>query len=102
MRTRSSPQPGQAKTAKSQALPTTPLQATTPVVVEQTTPATRPVTNEIAQPATGGRTHTVAKGETIAKIAEAAYGSQNYWPHIIRANPGLVAEKLRPGTRRGL
>ena len=36
-------------------------------------------------------------GESIAKIAEAAYGSQNYWPYIIRANPGIVAEKIRPG-----
>ena len=48
------------------------------------------------------RTHVVKPGETIAKIAEAVYGSQNYWPHIIRANPGVVAEKIRPGMTLNL
>ena len=42
-------------------------------------------------------THVVKQGETIAKIAEVAYGSQNYWPYIVRANPGIVAEKIRAG-----
>jgi nucleoid-associated protein YgaU len=43
------------------------------------------------------RTHVVQSGETIVKIAAAAYGSPNYWPYIKRANPNVVPEKLRPG-----
>jgi len=50
-----------------------------------------------ASTSAGQRTHVVQQGETIVKIAEAAYGSQNYWPHIVRANPGVTPEKLRPG-----
>jgi nucleoid-associated protein YgaU len=87
----------QGKNAKAQATTPPAMQAVTQAPVA---PSTRPVTgSEVIQPApvAGMRTHVVAKGETIAKIAEAAYGSQNYWPHIVRANPGLVAEKLRPG-----
>src|SRR5581483_2043672 len=88
------PQPGQTRAARSQAS----LAGATQTPAEQSsTPSTRPVSLEPVQPTPGMRTHVVAKGETIAKIAEAVYGSQNYWPHIIRANPGLVAEKLRPG-----
>ncbi len=51
-------------------------------------PATQPSTPESSPvAATGGRTHVVQKGETIAQIAQAAYGSQSYWPYIIRAQP---------------
>ena len=90
--------PAMARTsaARSQGSPTSPL-AGTSVAVEQTSPSTRPVASDAATPTAGMRTHVVAKGETIAKISEAVYGSQNYWPHILRANPGLVAEKIRPG-----
>ncbi|HTL27799.1 MAG TPA: LysM peptidoglycan-binding domain-containing protein, partial [Tepidisphaeraceae bacterium] len=42
-------------------------------------------------------THLVQKGETLSKISEVAYGSSAYWPHILRANPGLIDKKLRPG-----
>ena len=65
---------------------------------DQGAPSTQPVTMvDSASPHAGMRTHVVKPGESIAKIAEAAYGSQNYWPYIIRANPGIVAEKIRPG-----
>jgi nucleoid-associated protein YgaU len=82
--------------------PTTPSSHTpaisTPAFVDSSNPATQPSTPESSPvAATGGRTHVVQKGETIAQIAQAAYGSQNYWPYIIRANPGIVAEKIRPG-----
>jgi nucleoid-associated protein YgaU len=42
-------------------------------------------------------THVVQKGETLSKISAAAYGNSAYWPHILRANPGLIDKKLRPG-----
>jgi nucleoid-associated protein YgaU len=42
-------------------------------------------------------THVVQKGETLAQISQAAYGSPNYWPAIQRANPNLDPKKLHPG-----
>lgn len=42
-------------------------------------------------------THVVQKGETLAQISEAAYGSANFWPAIQRANPTLDPKKLHPG-----
>jgi nucleoid-associated protein YgaU len=56
------------------------------------------------QPATrsGGvakaHTHKVQKGETFSTIAAAAYGSANYYPYIMRANPNVNARALKPGT----
>ncbi len=49
------------------------------------------------QPSGKMNTHVVQRGETLSKISEAAYGSSAYWPHILRANPGLIDKKLRPG-----
>jgi len=50
-------------------------------------------------PSTSSRatTHVVQKDETLALISKAIYGSPNYYPHIIRANPGLDPKKLKPG-----
>jgi nucleoid-associated protein YgaU len=42
-------------------------------------------------------THVVQKDETLALISKAVYGSPNYYPHILRANPGLDPKKLKPG-----
>jgi nucleoid-associated protein YgaU len=84
---------------KSETKSATPPPPMNPIAVEQpaTPPATQPVASIASGEQSGMRTHVVKPGETIAKIAEAVYGSQNYWPHIIRANPGIVAEKIRPG-----
>lgn len=48
-------------------------------------------------PGQGSRTYKVQKGDTLSSIAKATYGSANYYPHILRANPGLEPQKLRPG-----
>lgn len=45
----------------------------------------------------GPRTHVVQRGETYSSIAAAAYGNSAYYAHLIRANPGIDANKLRPG-----
>ncbi|WP_428940933.1 LysM peptidoglycan-binding domain-containing protein [Fontivita pretiosa] len=50
-----------------------------------------------ASAAPGARTHVVQPGESFATIAQAAYGSAAYYPHLIRANPTLDPRKLRPG-----
>lgn len=68
-----------------------------PVTLEAKSPSTQPAGHESISASAGMRTHVVQKGETISKIAQAAYGSPNYYPHIIRANPGMVAEKIKPG-----
>jgi nucleoid-associated protein YgaU len=60
-------------------------------------PATQPSRSTASAPA-GSRTHVVQAGETITKIAEAAYGSANFFPHILRANPNVDAKRMRPGT----
>ena len=48
-------------------------------------------------PAPGQRTHTVQPNETFASIAEVAYGSQHYYPHLVRANPKVDPKRLRAG-----
>ena len=77
---------------------------TPPVTIASnvTSPQTAVVSDPAPTPSAGTRTHVVKQGESIAKIAEAVYGSQNYWPYIIRANPGIVAEKIRPGMTLNL
>jgi nucleoid-associated protein YgaU len=47
----------------------------------------------------GAKTHVVEKGETLASIASKYYGDANQWPHILKANPGLVANRIPPGTK---
>jgi nucleoid-associated protein YgaU len=54
-----------------------------------------PVTSGAA--GTGQRTHVVQPNETFASIAEMAYGSQAYYPHIVRANPNVNPKRLRAG-----
>ena len=56
------------------------------------TPATRPTQ------ALTAHQHRVQQGESFSSIAAAAYGSANFYPHILRANPGLDPRKLRPGV----
>jgi phage tail protein X len=41
----------------------------------------------------------VKKGDTIASIAKAHYGDENRTDAVLKANPGLVAEKLAIGAR---
>jgi nucleoid-associated protein YgaU len=103
----SAPPPGQpgaarttaksAKSARSAVASLPQMEAAAPVSTDDSAPTTRPVTNDTTPTANGVRTHTIAKGETISSIAQAVYGSPNYWPYIVRANPGMVAEKIRPG-----
>jgi nucleoid-associated protein YgaU len=45
----------------------------------------------------GQRTHVVQPNETFASIAAVAYGSQAYYPHLVRANPTVNPKRLRAG-----
>jgi nucleoid-associated protein YgaU len=66
----------------------------TPNVAAANTPAS---TGSPSTQPSGMRTYKVQKGDTLSSISKATYGSANYYPHILRANPGLDAHKLRPG-----
>jgi nucleoid-associated protein YgaU len=46
----------------------------------------------------GGGTHVVRSGDTLSSIAQAAYGSAAYYPHILRANPTANPNNLKLGT----
>ena len=48
--------------------------------------------------AVAGRTHIVQPNETFSSISAAAYGSPNYWPAIVKANPKLDPNRMRVGT----
>ena len=60
-----------------------------------------PVTGVSPAPAgaaAAARTHEVRAGETPSSIAAMAYGNPNFYPYILRANPGLDANHLKIGT----
>jgi nucleoid-associated protein YgaU len=43
--------------------------------------------------------HVVAQGETLGEISKQYYGTSSHWRDIVKANPGVDPEALRPGTR---
>lgn len=47
----------------------------------------------------GGRTHTVAKGETLADISKKYFGTAKRWKDIVSANPGVNPEGLKVGQK---
>jgi nucleoid-associated protein YgaU len=71
-------------------------------------PNERTANDPAPTPAAGGatvasnHTHKVQKGETFSTIAAAAYGSANYYPYIMRANPKVDAKALKPGMELAL
>ncbi|MCL2645369.1 MAG: LysM peptidoglycan-binding domain-containing protein [Phycisphaerales bacterium] len=60
-----------------------------------TTSTTRPARTA----ATAGTTYTVKKGDTLRKIAKSAYGDENLWQRIFRANRSEIpsANDIKPG-----
>src|SRR5688572_16905584 len=52
---------------------------------------------EAAGQPVGRNQHVVKSGETFSSIAQMAYGSAAYYPHVLRANPGLNPTNLKPG-----
>lgn len=49
--------------------------------------------------ATAARSHTVAAGDSFSSIAIQAYGNANFYPAIMRANPSIDPQKLKPGMK---
>jgi nucleoid-associated protein YgaU len=65
-------------------------------VVKTTTPAATPV----ATPAVAGKTYVVKSGDSLSKIAKAAYGEGKRWPEIYEANKALIGDNpnlIHPG-----
>ena len=56
----------------------------------------RPVTPPPAIAA--GRAHVVQANETLSSISAAAYGSANFWPAIVKANPNLDPNRMKVGA----
>jgi len=117
-------QPGSATEAKSPAAtPTPPAPAaeepasahnsneSTPTTPAETTVAPPPSTpaqpeqhaaNDTSPTATnaaGQKIHVVQSGETLSTISLSEYGNPNLYPAIMRANPGIDPQKLRPNMK---
>ena len=84
--------------------------ASQPAPVEPEPVATAPVKEEVKKEEPvkynkelildGAQKHTVVKGETLTKIAEAKYNEKMYYPVIILASKAVVndPDKIYPGT----
>ena len=60
------------------------------------TPAATPST----APAVAGKTYVVKSGDSLSKIAKAAYGEGKRWPEIYEANKQLIGDNpnmIHPG-----
>jgi len=62
---------------------------------DDSSPTTRPASNVPL-------THTVRQGETLSGIAKSYYGRSTAYQAILKANPGLDPQKMRPGLRINL
>ena len=59
---------------------------------------TVPIVPPATPPTPGPRTHAVASGDTLQKIAKRYYGSVTHWRRIADANRGVDPSRRRPGT----
>jgi nucleoid-associated protein YgaU len=90
--------------------PAPPPMPVQPVAVQPVQPVvsdTSPVVTQAnlgggATPAITGNTYTIQKGDTLFKIARARYGDASAVRKIKEANPGLDADRIRPGQKINL
>ncbi len=61
----------------------------TPAIAGRTGPSTAP---------TDARTHVIRPGENFSLIAKTVYGNAAYYAHLMRANPNVNPNNLKPGT----
>lgn len=75
----------------------TPTPVPPPVVYEPPPPAPAPAPEPVTLPSSGARTYTVKKGDTLSKIAREQLGGINQLGPLIRANPGINKDVIKPG-----
>ena len=77
----------------------TPTPVHPPVVYEPPPPAPvpAPAPEPVAVPSSGAHTYTVKKGDTLSKIAREQLGGINQLGPLIRANPGINKDVIKPG-----
>jgi nucleoid-associated protein YgaU len=51
------------------------------------------------EPAVAERFHIVKQGETLGQIAQNELGTASRWQEIVKLNPGVEPERLRPGMK---
>jgi nucleoid-associated protein YgaU len=78
--------------------PVAPAPPVPPTVQPSDVTPAPPAPTSIA-PAPAGREYAVQAGETLSSIAAAVYGNANFYPHILRANPNINPDRIRPGTK---
>ncbi len=70
-------------------------------------PATRPATPLVVDPPApntrlavkGTKQYTIKSGQTLSSIAGEVYGNSRFYVAILRANPGLNPNRLKPGDK---
>lgn len=65
---------------------------------QTTTPVAPTPSPTLPADTAAGRHYTLQKGDTLADLSTAFYGTPQHWRSILAANPGLDAEHLVPGT----
>jgi nucleoid-associated protein YgaU len=89
------------------------VSSTPPVTIASSTtpagPSTRPTTPTVAvespakthsvAAAAAGKQYTIKAGQTLSSIAAEVYGNSRFYVAIIRANPNISPNHLKPGTQ---
>ncbi|MHC4601121.1 MAG: LysM peptidoglycan-binding domain-containing protein [Planctomycetota bacterium] len=71
-----------------------------PPAAAPTPPGTEPAEVEpVPAPEPEKIIHTVLKGETLSTIAEQYLGDSDLWPLIVKANPGINADRISVGQK---
>jgi nucleoid-associated protein YgaU len=101
-----SPQSGNPPSEPAQANSNDGAGGAAPTVLEADPPAPGGVTppsgngtGATTADATGQKIHVVQPGESFSTISMIAYGNPNLYAAIMRANPGVDPQKLRPGMK---
>jgi nucleoid-associated protein YgaU len=82
--------------AKTEPAPITPAIPPLPPIggSAELTPPPAPSTGVVEE-----RTYVIKEGDLLATVAKQELGASSRWPEILKLNPGLEPERLRPGMK---